>query len=90
MKKNEFNPGTSIKIVDFFMNDIEARKKWDGSLKNFKKIEGNKRVYILHSVSHKPSFFISEREVVDKRFDFYANDAYYDFSSSVNDSVSEN
>lgn len=90
MKKKEFNPGTTIKILDFFMNDIEARKKWDASLKSFKRIEGNKSVYILHSVSHKPSFFISEREVIDKRFDFYVNDVYYDFSSSVDDSVSRN
>ena len=69
------------------MNDIETRKKWDASLKDFKKIEGDKSIYILHSVSHKPSFFIAEREVVDKRYDFYVNDIYYDFSSSVDDTV---
>ena len=27
--------------------------------------------------------FMSEREVVEKRYDFYENDIYYDFSSSV-------
>ena len=79
--------GINIKIIDYYMNDIETRKKWDASLKDFKKIEGDKSVYILHSVSHKPSFFIAEREVVDKRYDFYVNDIYYDFSSSVDDTV---
>ena len=27
--------------------------------------------------------FVSERDVVDKRYDFYENDVYYDFASSV-------
>ena len=29
--------------------------------------------------------FVSERDIVDKRYDFYVNDIYYDFSSSAND-----
>ena len=29
--------------------------------------------------------FVSERDVVEKRYDFYDNDIYYDFSSSVNE-----
>ena len=29
--------------------------------------------------------FVSERDIVDKRYDFCINDIYYDFSSSVND-----
>ena len=28
---------------------------------------------------------MSEREIIDKRYDFYENDIYYDFSSSVKD-----
>ena len=87
IRKDEFNKGINIKIIDYYMNDIETRKKWDASLKDLKKIEGDKSVYILHSVSHNPSFFIAEREVVDKRYDFYVNDIYYDFSSSVDDTV---
>jgi hypothetical protein len=31
--------------------------------------------------------FVSERDVIDKRLDFYENDIYYDFSSSINDNV---
>ena len=31
--------------------------------------------------------FVSERDVVDKRHDFYEKDIYYDFSSSVNDDL---
>lgn len=31
--------------------------------------------------------FVSERDVVDKRYDFYENGIYYDFSSSVKDDL---
>lgn len=32
-----------------------------------------------------PGFFIAERDVLDKRIEFYHNGIYYNFNSSIND-----
>ena len=82
---NELKQGTTIKDIDFAMNDPQTRLKWDTSLKDYKIIEGNKENYILHYIMKSPMIFVSERDVIDKRLDFYENDIYYDFSSSVKD-----
>jgi hypothetical protein len=84
---NELKQGTTIKDIDFAMNDPQTRLKWDTSLKDYKIIEGNKENYILHYIMKSPMIFVSERDVIDKRLDFYENDIYYDFSSSINDNV---
>ena len=84
---NEFKEGTTIKDIDFAMNDPQMRLKWDTSLKDYKIIEGNKENYILHYVMKSPMIFVSERDVIDKRLDFYSDEIYYDFSSSINDNV---
>lgn len=84
---NELKQGTTIKDIDFAMNDPQMRLKWDTSLKDYKIIEGNKENYILHYIMKSPMIFVSERDVIDKRLDFYENDIYYDFSSSINDNV---
>jgi hypothetical protein len=47
----------------------------------------NKEVYLLHYICKSPMFFVSERDVVDKRYDFYEGDVYYDFSSSTKDDL---
>jgi hypothetical protein len=84
---SELKSGINIKDIDSIMNEPEKRMKWDKSLKEYKIIEGNKENYILHYVMKSPMIFVSERDVIDKRLDFYNDDVYYDFSSSVNDNV---
>jgi hypothetical protein len=84
---SELKEGINIKDIDSIMNEPEKRMKWDKTLKDYKIIEGNKENYILHYVLKSPMIFVSERDVIDKRLDFYNDDVYYDFSSSVSDNV---
>ena len=68
------------------MNDPEKRLKWDNSIREYKIFERqNNEVYLLYYICKSPMLFVSERDIVDKRYDFYVNDIYYDFSSSVKD-----
>lgn len=87
IKKVEFSEGISLKRLDECMNDPIKRIKWDTSLKVIKKIEGDNEAYVLHTVLNKPVFFIAERDTIDKRLDYYLNNCFYCFSSSVNDDV---
>ena len=81
-EKKEVN----IKLIDQFMNTPEKRILWDTSLKHYEIIEKEKdEIYLLHYICKSPMMFVSDRDVVDKRYDFYENDIYYDFSSSVKD-----
>jgi hypothetical protein len=69
------------------MYDTEIRKKWDSSIKTLNKIEGNDCAYLLYAHYLSPIFFISERDVVDKRVEFTNDDVYYNISSSVEDEI---
>ena len=85
LSKKEFIEGTNIKLLDFYMNDPSTRKKWDKGLNEYKKIKGDNKMYLVYSLTTKPMLFVSERDIIEKRYDFYIGDVYYDFSSSVND-----
>ena len=87
--KSAFNrKDISIKILDLYMNDPDKRLKWDNSIRSYRIVERhNEEVYLLHYIIKSPMLFVSERDCVDKRFDFYVNDIYYDFSSSVKDEL---
>jgi len=67
------------------MYNPELRLKWDSSAKSITKKEGDDSNYIVHIHMNSPVFFISERDIVDKRVEFYHNDIYYSLSTSVND-----
>ena len=78
----------NIKLIDQYMNIPKKRLSWDTAIKDYKIIEKDKEkeeIYVLHCICKSPIMFVSERDVVDKRYDFYENDIYYDFSSSVKD-----
>jgi hypothetical protein len=78
----------TVKTIDEYMNVPEKRLKFDTSLKDYQILERkNDEIYLLHYICKSPMMLVSERDVVDKRFDFYENDIYYDFSSSVNDDL---
>jgi len=80
--KKEIN----IKVLAQYMNIPEKRILWDTSLKLYKIIEKKKEdIYLLHYILKSPIVFVSDRDVVEKRYDFYENDIYYDFSSSIKD-----
>ena len=81
-RKNEIN----IKLLEQFMNMPDKRLSWDSSIKEYKIIEKDKNkeeLYLLYSIYKSPIIFVSERDVIEKRFDFYENEIYYEFSSSV-------
>jgi hypothetical protein len=78
----------NVKLIDQYMNVPEKRLSWDSAIRDYKIIERDKEkeeIYIAHYICKSPIMFVSERDVVDKRYDFYENDIYYDFSSSVKD-----
>ena len=78
----------NTKIIDTYMNEPEKRLKWDNSIRAYNIVERyNSEVYLLHYIVKSPMLFVSERDCVDKRYDFYVNDIYYDFSSSVKDDL---
>ena len=78
----------TVKIIDEYMNDPEKRLKFDNTIRAYKIIERiNQEVYLLHYICKSPMIFVSERDVVDKRYDFYEGDVYYDFSSSTKDDL---
>ena len=78
----------TVKLIDEYMNDPEKRLKFDNTIRAYKIIERiNKEVYLLHYICKSPMIFVSERDVVDKRYDFYEGDVYYDFSSSTKDDL---
>jgi hypothetical protein len=81
-------PNVTVKLIDEYMNEPEKRLKFDNTIRTYKIIERiNKEVYLLHYICKSPMFFVSERDVVDKRYDFYEGDVYYDFSSSTKDDL---
>ena len=86
-KKNDIN----IRLLEEYMNAPAKRLSWDSSIKEYKIIEKNndkKEIYLLYTIYKSPIIFASERDVIEKRFDFYENDIYYDFASSVKDDFS--
>ena len=78
----------TVKLIDEYMNDPEKRLKFDNTIRAYKIIERvNTEVYLLHYICKSPMIFVSERDVVDKRYDFYDGEVYYDFSSSTKDDL---
>jgi len=78
----------TVKLIDEYMNDPEKRLKFDNTIRAYKIIERvNTEVYLLHYICKSPMIFVSERDVVDKRYDFYEGEVYYDFSSSTKDDL---
>ena len=78
----------TVKLIEEYMNDPEKRLKFDNTIRAYKIIERvNTEVYLLHYICKSPMIFVSERDVVDKRYDFYEGEVYYDFSSSTKDDL---
>lgn len=85
--KSEFKEGTTIKILDQFINNPEKRPKWDVTLKEYRYLEVTDIYSILYSLMKKPNMFISQRDMIDKKIDFYANNRFYSFATSTPDEL---
>jgi hypothetical protein len=67
------------------MRDPETRMKWDKKFKEFYTMENGQICKIVYSRMNRPIFFISERDTIEKRYEFYINGNYYSYTSSVDD-----
>jgi len=79
---------TNVKLLEQYMDIPAKRLSWDSSIKEYKIIEKNKskeEIYLLYTIYKSPIIFVSERDIIEKRYDFFENGIYYDFASSVKD-----
>lgn len=87
--KNSLPNNTSIKMISKYMLNIKERSSWDTQLKSYTLIEGSEEgkeiKCILHNWTKSPMFLVSERDCVNKRYDFFYDGKFYSFESSVND-----
>ena len=91
-KKTEFNENCDIQTIIDFLYFPSLRLKWDKILKNFELIEGNiESNYIIRSLAKAPTFLMSERESLEKKFIFKNKDGngMYIISSSIPDDLFE-
>ena len=89
VNKNIYPPNTSIRMISKYLNYVKERSSWDSQLKSYKIIEGSEEgkevKCIIHSWLKSPMFLVSERDLVDKRYEFYHEGRFYSCQSSVND-----
>ena len=89
VNKNEFPKNTSIRMISKYMLNTKERGSWDTQLKQYQVIEGSEEgkeiKCILHNWMKSPMFLVSERDIVEKRFDFFYEGKLYSCESSVND-----
>ena len=87
--KSSFPKNTSLKMISKYMLNVKERNNWDSQFKLYAVIEGSEEgkevKCILHNWMKSPMFLVSERDFVDKRYDFFHNGRFYSFESSVND-----
>ena len=87
--KSSFPKNTSLKMISKYMINTKERNSWDDQIKLYEVIEGSEKgkevKCILHNWMKSPIFLVSERDIVEKRYDFFHNRRFYSFESSVND-----
>lgn len=87
VKKSVFKQGHSLSEMVKLIYAPEHRVKWDRTLKSLTKIETQESAYTVRTWNHSPLFLVSERETIDKRFEFFLNGDYYCYSSGINENV---
>jgi len=89
INKNIYPPKTSIRMIAKYLNFIKERSSWDKQLKSYKIIEGNEKgnevKCIVQNWLKSPMFLVSERDIIDKRYEFFYEGKFYSCESSVND-----
>lgn len=88
LPKKKFDKDYSISYINHLIYSPEMRIKWDDTLKVLKIIEGSAECYVIRNWMKSPMMLVAEREVIDKRIEFNYEGKIYNFSSSVNDDVS--
>ena len=89
VNKSIYPPKTSIRMIAKYLNFIKERSSWDTQLKSYKIIEGTENgsevKCIVHNWLKSPMFLVSERDIIDKRYEFFYEGKFYSCESSVND-----
>ena len=89
VNKSIYPPKTSIRMIAKYLNFIKERSSWDTQLKSYKIIEGTENgsevKCIVQNWLKSPMFLVSERDIIDKRYEFFYEGKFYSCESSVND-----
>jgi hypothetical protein len=89
VNKNTYPPNTSAKMIAKYITYVKERTRWDSQLKLYEVIEGNEEgkevKCLVHNWMKSPMFLVSERDSIEKRYEFYHEGKIYIFESSVND-----
>ena len=85
--KNTLPPNINIETIAYYLIFEKKRNEWDPQIKEYKCVEGEEQNGLLYNKTKSPMIFVSERDVIDKKFDFMNNGSYYLFESSVNDDL---
>jgi hypothetical protein len=71
------------------MYEPQLRSAWDKSIKSIKYLEYSENYSVVHLHYDSPMFLIAERDLVDKYVNFYHDEVYYSWASSVSDDYFE-
>ena len=89
VNKNAYPPNTSAKMISKYITNVKERTRWDSQLKLYEVIEGNEEgkeiKCVVHNWMKSPMFLVSERDSIEKRYEFCYGGKIYIFESSVND-----
>ena len=86
--KEKFSPSSkSLSNLIEAIFDKEKRLKWDSNMKEIEILENYPNYVIVKTVTNKV-LVISEREMIEKRYECYDDKSiYYNFSSSIPDDI---
>jgi hypothetical protein len=86
--KQTFPPNITIPQIADAMNNEAHRLQWDTSLKEYKILSKHNTFYIIYTRMSKPMAFVSERDLLEKKTEFYHEGAFYSFCSSfINNTI---
>ena len=88
--KKDFKEGTTIKDIISCIRTPEKRIIWDKAVKKYEILKKCDGFNIVHTWMNKPIIIISERDYIEKKFEFYNNGFYYSYSSSIDDNIDDN
>ena len=81
--KQTFPPNTTISQIADAMTNENHRLHWDTTLKEYKILSKHNTFYILYTRMSKPMAIVSERDLLEKKTEFYHDGTYYSFCSSL-------
>lgn len=87
--RSDFPANTTVEMIASYTHGTANRKKWDKGVKEYKIIEGDDFNGILYTWMNSPIKLISERDLIEKKADFFIDGDFYSFSSSTENSIYE-